>query len=188
MYFERLLARSGRRTVKDLFPNFSLFVHGGVNYAPYRARIEALIGGRVPSVELYPASEGFIAYQDRGSEEGLLLVIDNGIYFEFVPTSELGRPDAKRLSIDEVGIGVNYALVLHTNAGLWGYDIGDTVRFVSLTPPRIVVTGRTKHFTSAFGEHVIVSPRSFHPGRGFRIMSGSLSSRRRRRTWRSSRR
>ena len=155
MYFERTLERSGKRTVKEVFPNFSLFVYGGVNYGPYRKRMEALIGGSVPSLELFPASEGFIAYQDRESDEGLLLVIDNGIYFEFIPASEVGSPNARRLSIGEVELGVNYALVLNTNAGLWGYEIGDTVRFVSLAPPRILVTGRTKHFTSAFGEHVI---------------------------------
>lgn len=155
MYFERLLARTGKATVRNVFPHFSLFVYGGVNYAPYRSRMETLIGGAVDSVELFPASEGFIAYQDQGPGEGLLLVLDSGIFYEFIPTSELGRPDARRLSIGEVEQGVNYALVLHTNAGLWGYGIGDTVRFVSLMPPRVVVTGRTKHFTSAFGEHVI---------------------------------
>jgi hypothetical protein len=152
MYFERLLAHSGRRTVKEVFPNFSLFVYGGVNYEPYRTRMEALIGARVPSVELFPASEGFIAYQDQGPGEGLLLVIDNGIYFGFVP---MGGADRRPRSIGEVEINTQYAIVLYTNAGLWGYELGDTVRFVSLTPPRIVVTGRTKHFTSAFGEHVI---------------------------------
>ncbi|MBK7944578.1 MAG: GH3 auxin-responsive promoter family protein [Flavobacteriales bacterium] len=155
MYFERLLARTGKKNVREAFPSFSLFVYGGVNYAPYRARMESLIGGSVPSVELFPASEGFIAYQDKSNEEGLLLVLDNGIYYEYIPTCELGKPSPKRLSIAQVEVGVNYALVLHTNAGLWGYEIGDTVRFVSLSPPRIVVTGRTKHFTSAFGEHVI---------------------------------
>lgn len=152
MYFERLLMRTGKADVKSVFPNFSLFVYGGVNYAPYRSRMESLIGGSVPSVELFPASEGFIAYQDRSSEEGLLLVLDNGIYFGFVP---MHGNDHRPRSIGEVEINVQYALVLYTNAGLWGYEIGDTVKFVSLTPPRIVVTGRTKHFTSAFGEHVI---------------------------------
>ena len=168
MYFERLLARTGKATVKEVFPNFSLFVYGGVNYEPYRSRMEALIGGTMDRVETFPASEGFIAYQDQGPGEGLLLVLDNGIYFEFIPqtTAAVSRdaqspttnhqsPSQQRLSIGEVELGVNYALVLHTNAGLWGYEIGDTVKFVSLTPPRIVVTGRTKHFTSAFGEHVI---------------------------------
>lgn len=152
MYFERLLARTGKPTVKEVFPNFSLFVYGGVNYAPYRSRMEALIGERVPSVELFPASEGFIAYQDRSGEEGLLLVLDNGIYYGFTPVH---GDDHRPRSIAEVELGVQYALVLYTNAGLWGYEIGDTVKFVSLAPPRIVVTGRTKHFTSAFGEHVI---------------------------------
>ncbi len=176
MYFERLLARTGKTNVREVFPNFSLFVYGGVNYAPYRSRMETLIGGTVDSVELFPASEGFIAYQDQGPGEGMLLVLDNGIYYEFIPQSEpslvntAGNPQSpitdsrsliinprssQRLSIGEVELGVNYALVLHTNAGLWGYEIGDTVKFVSLSPPRIVVTGRTKHFTSAFGEHVI---------------------------------
>lgn len=155
MYFERLLARTGKPNVQAVFPHFSLFVYGGVNYLPYKARMEALIGGAVDSVELFPASEGFIAYQDQGPGEGLLLVLDNGIHYEFIPTAELGKPDAKRLTIGEVELGVNYALVLNTNAGLWGYQIGDTVKFVSLLPPRVVVTGRTKQFTSAFGEHVI---------------------------------
>ena len=159
MYFERLLARTGKRNVKEVFPQFSLFVYGGVNYAPYRDRMRTLIGSEVDSIELFPASEGFIAYQDRRDEEGLLLVVDNGIYYEFIPLGPPGsspvsdRP--QRIPLSEVKLGVNYALVLHTNAGLWGYEIGDTVRFVSLSPPRIVVTGRTKHFTSAFGEHVI---------------------------------
>ena len=159
MYFERLLARTGKRNVKEVFPQFSLFVYGGVNYTPYRDRMRTLIGGEVDSIELFPASEGFIAYQDRHDEEGLLLVVDNGIYYEFIPLGPPGsspvsdRP--QRIPLSEVKLGVNYALVLHTNAGLWGYEIGDTVRFVSLSPPRIVVTGRTKHFTSAFGEHVI---------------------------------
>ncbi len=152
MYFERLLARTGKATVKEVFPHFSLFVYGGVNYAPYRSRMEALIGGTVPSVELFPASEGFIAYQDRDNEDGLLLVLDNGIYFGFVP---MQGNDRRPRSIAEVELNTQYALVLYTNAGLWGYEIGDTVKFTSLTPPRIKVTGRTKHFTSAFGEHVI---------------------------------
>ena len=157
MYFERLLARTGKANVQEVFPNFSLFVYGGVNYAPYRSRMETLIGGSVPSVELFPASEGFIAYQDKTHEEGLLLVLDNGIYYGFLPMTGAGAGTgaSKPLSIADVQLGVQYALVLYTNAGLWGYEIGDTVKFVSLSPPRIVVTGRTKHYTSAFGEHVI---------------------------------
>ncbi|MBP8822120.1 MAG: GH3 auxin-responsive promoter family protein [Flavobacteriales bacterium] len=155
MYFERLLARTGKANVREVFPNFSLFVYGGVNYAPYRSRLESLIGGPVDSLEMFPASEGFLAYQDQGPGDGLLLVLGDGIYHEFIPLAELGTPGARRLSIGEVELGVNYALVLHTSAGLWGYELGDTVRFVSLDPPRVVVTGRTKHYTSAFGEHVI---------------------------------
>ncbi len=156
MYFERLLARTGKRTVKEVFPNFSLFVYGGVNYGPYRDRMRTLIGGDVDSIELFPASEGFIAYQDRHDQEGLLLVVDNGIYYGFLPMTGPGAgAGARPLSIAEVELNTQYALVLYTNAGLWGYEIGDTVKFVSLSPPRIVVTGRTKHFTSAFGEHVI---------------------------------
>jgi GH3 auxin-responsive promoter len=158
MYFERLLARTGKANVRAVFPNFSLFVYGGVNYSPYRDRMRTLIGGDVDSIELFPASEGFIAYQDQPNAEGLLLVVDNGIYYEFIPQGPPGTSPAAqptRLSLSDVQLGVNYALVLHTNAGLWGYEIGDTVKFVALSPPRIVVTGRTKHFTSAFGEHVI---------------------------------
>lgn len=159
MYFERLLARTGKRNVKEVFPHFSLFVYGGVSFAPYRERMRSLIGGNVDNIELFPASEGFIAYQDRHDEEGLLLVVDNGIYYEFIQIGPPGTSPAQasrsRLSLAEVQLGVHYALVLHTNAGLFGYQIGDTVRFVSLDPPRIVVTGRTKLFTSAFGEHVI---------------------------------
>ncbi len=156
MYFERLLARTGKPNVRSVFPHFSLFVYGGVNYVPYRERMHTLIGGEVDSVELFPASEGFIAYQDQAPGDGLLLVLDNGMYYGFMPTGPGVDPGDRRvLSIGEVEMGVQYALVLYTNAGLWGYEIGDTVRFVSLTPPRVVVTGRTKHFTSAFGEHVI---------------------------------
>jgi hypothetical protein len=154
--------------VKEVFPHFSLFVYGGVNYAPYRSRMEALIGGSVPSVELFPASEGFIAYQDKDNDEGLLLVLDNGIYFGFVP---MQGNDRRPRSIAEVELNTQYALVLYTNAGLWGYEIGDTVKFVPRSaPPRIKVTGRTKHFTSAFGEHVIAEEVEGRaegcPGRG----------------------
>lgn len=155
MYFERLLERSGKRDIRALFPNFSLFVYGGVNFAPYKARFDELIGASIPTVETYPASEGFIAYQDTQSEPGLRLTINDGIWYEFIPADRYFETNPPRLSLEEVQIGVNYALVLNTNAGLWGYSIGDTVKFVSLDPPRIVVTGRIKHFTSAFGEHVI---------------------------------
>jgi len=154
MYFDKLVMKTGM-PVKDIFPDFSLFVYGGVNYAPYRSQIERTIGKKTDSVELYPASEGFIAFQDLPDHEGLLLNLNSGIYYEFIPAADYFKPGVKRLTLAEVETGVNYALVLSTNAGLWGYSIGDTIRFVSLDPYRIVVTGRIKHFISAFGEHVI---------------------------------
>jgi GH3 auxin-responsive promoter len=155
MYYERLLERSGKKTVKELFPNFSLFVYGGVNFEPYRAKLEALVGGPVDSVETYPASEGFIAFQDTFPGQGLLLNTDAGIFFEFVKVEDIFEKNPARIWLNEVELGVNYAVVLNTNAGLWGYNIGDTVQFVSKNPYRIVVSGRVKHFISAFGEHVI---------------------------------
>jgi hypothetical protein len=155
MYYERLLQRSGKRFVKELFPNFNVFVYGGVNFEPYRAGLEALVGKRLDSVETYPASEGFIAFQDSQTEPGLLLNAASGIFFEFVPTDEVFNENPTRLSLAEVELGVNYALIINNNAGLWGYSIGDTVEFVSLNPYRLIVTGRVKHFISAFGEHVI---------------------------------
>lgn len=155
MYYERLLARSGKSTVLELFPNLEMFVYGGVNFEPYRKSLEALVGGRIPSVETYPASEGFIAFQDTQTEPGLLLNADSGIFFEFVPAGEIFDENPTRLSLGQVETGVNYAIILNTNAGLWGYNIGDTVEFVSLDPYRLRVTGRIKHFISAFGEHVI---------------------------------
>lgn len=155
MYFERLLAYTGKANVLEVFPNFSLFVFGGVAYAPYADRFSELIGGCVPRVETYPASEGFIAYQDGEPGQGLLVNSDDGLFLEFIPAEEYGRPGARRLGLGEVEMGVNYAVVVTSNAGLWAYDLGDTVRFVSLAPARVLVTGRIKHFTSAFGEHVI---------------------------------
>ena len=155
MYFEKLLLRTAKSSVLEVFPNFSLFVHGGVNYAPYRANMERLIGRAIPSVETFPASEGFFAYQDLTEKDGMLLVVDRGIYYEFIPAEDAHSSNPTRLSLVEVEIGRNYAMVLHTAAGLWGYQIGDMVRFTSLVPARIKVVGRTKHFTSAFGEHVI---------------------------------
>ncbi len=155
MYFERLLEKTGKSTVIEVFPNFSLFVYGGVNYEPYRAKFEKLIGKKIPSVELYPASEGFLAWQDSQDEDGLLLVLDQGVLFEFIPADSYFNDNPPRLGLDEVELDVNYAVVLSNNAGLWGYSIGDTVKFTSLDPPRVKVSGRIKHFTSAFGEHVI---------------------------------
>ncbi len=154
MYFDRIQARTGKK-IKDVFPDFSVFVYGGVNFEPYRAKLFESIGKKIDSIELYPASEGFIAYQDSQHEEGLLLVLNTGIFFEFIPAEEFFSEKPRRLSIAEVELGKNYALIINNNAGLWGYSIGDTIKFVSKNPYRIVVSGRIKHFISAFGEHVI---------------------------------
>ncbi len=154
MYFDRIQARTGKK-IKDVFPNFSMFVYGGVNFEPYRAKLFESIGKEIDSVETYPASEGFIAYQDSQRESGLLLLLNSGIFFEFIPTDEYFNENPTRLNIEEVELAKNYALVINSNAGLWGYSIGDTVKFVSKNPYRLVVTGRIKHFISAFGEHVI---------------------------------
>lgn len=155
MYYERLLDRTGENHIKDIFPNYSVFTYGGVNFEPYRQILENLVGKRLDSVETYPASEGFIAFQDQAENNGLLLNVQSGIFFEFIPLNEINNPNPTRVSLQDVELGVNYAIILNTNAGLWGYNIGDTVEFVSLAPYRIKVTGRIKHFISAFGEHVI---------------------------------
>ena len=154
MYFDRLTERSGKK-IKELFPDFSVLVHGGVNFEPYKARLFESIGGRVDHIETFPASEGFFAFQDTQTEEGLLLNTASGIFFEFVPAAEIFSEQPTRLSLHDVKAGENYALIINNNAGLWGYNIGDTVKFLSTNPYRMVVTGRTKHYISAFGEHVI---------------------------------
>ncbi len=155
MYFERLQARANGKTMKEIFPNLELLVMGGVHFGPYAQRFAQLLGGPVNRIELYPASEGFLAYQDVQDESGLLLLLNEGIFYEFIPADEYFSDHPQRLRLDAVELGVNYALVLSNNAGLWGYSIGDTIKFVSKNPYRIVVTGRIKHFISAFGEHVI---------------------------------
>ena len=154
MYFEKLQKKGGG-LIKDIFPKFDLFIYGGVNYEPYRKTFENLIGKKVDRIELYPASEGFIAYQDSQKEEGMLLCINHGIFYEFIPADEFFDKNPTRISLADVRVGINYVILLNTNAGLWGYNIGDTIRFVSVDPYRIMVSGRIKHFTSAFGEHVI---------------------------------
>ena len=154
MYFEKLQNRTGK-LIKDIFPKFDLFIYGGVNYEPYRQTFEKLIGKKVDGIELYPASEGFIAYQDSQTEKGMLLCVNHGIFYEFIPSEEFFNKNPTRISLADVEIGVNYVIILNTDAGLWGYNIGDTIKFVSIDPYRIVVSGRIKHFTSAFGEHVI---------------------------------
>ena len=155
MYYERLIERSGKSSVKEIFPNYNLFMYGGVNFEPYRAQLEGLIGESIPSVELYPASEGFIAYQVSQNEKGLLLNTRSGIFYEFIPVDEVHNENPSRLKLDQVELDKDYALIINNNAGLWGYSIGDSVRFVSLDPYKIIVSGRIKHFISAFGEHVI---------------------------------
>ncbi len=154
MYFERLVSKSGKK-VSDLFKNFNLFIYGGVNYEPYRNKFEELIGRKVDSIELFPASEGFFAFQDKQEEKGMLLLLNSGIFYEFIKADEFFNPNPKRFTIGEVKTGVNYVMIISTNAGLWAYNIGDTVMFTSTNPYRVVVTGRIKHFISAFGEHVI---------------------------------
>ncbi|MEC7769990.1 MAG: GH3 auxin-responsive promoter family protein [Bacteroidota bacterium] len=154
MYFERLNAKTGKK-VGELFKEFQLFIYGGVNYEPYRAKFENLIGRKVDSIELFPASEGFFAYQNSQKEKGMLLLLDAGIFYEFVKADEFFDENPKRLTIADVELDVDYAMVISTNAGLWGYNLGDTVRFISKDPYKIVVSGRIKHFISAFGEHVI---------------------------------
>ena len=154
MYFEKLSAK-GNKPVGEIFKNFNLFIYGGVNYEPYRAKFENLIGRKVDSVELFPASEGFFAYQDSQKEKGMLLLLNSGIFYEFIKAAEFFTENPRRYTIGEVELNVNYVLIISTNAGLWGYNIGDTVQFTSLKPYRVIVSGRIKHYISAFGEHVI---------------------------------
>ncbi len=154
MYFDRLHQKTGKR-IKDIFPHFSVLVHGGVNFEPYRNKLFETIGAPIHSIETFPASEGFMAFQDSQNAEGLLLNTNSGIFFEFIPAGEIFSNSPTRLSLKDVKVGENYALIVNNNAGLWGYNIGDTVKFVSTDPYRVVVTGRIKHFISAFGEHVI---------------------------------
>lgn len=154
MYFEKLQQNTGKK-VGDLFKNFNLFIYGGVNFEPYRAKFENLIGRKVDSIELFPASEGFFAFQDSQKEKGMLLLLNSGIFYEFVEASSFFDENPKRLTIGEVEIGINYVMIISTNAGLWAYNLGDTVQFTSTKPYRVIVSGRIKHFISAFGEHVI---------------------------------
>ena len=154
MYFEKLQESTAKK-VGDLFENFNLFIYGGVNFEPYRNKFEGLIGRKVDSIELYPASEGFFAFQDKQSAKGMLLLLNSGIFYEFVEADKFFTETPKRLTIGEVELGINYVLIISTNAGLWAYNLGDTIQFTSLKPYRVIVSGRIKHFISAFGEHVI---------------------------------
>ena len=154
MYFEKLIDKGGKK-VGELFKNFELFIFGGVNYEPYRSKFENLIGRKVDSIELYPASEGFFAFQDKQNQKGMLLQLNSGIFYEFIEADHFFEENPERIAIKDVKIGVNYVMIISTNAGLWAYNIGDTVEFTSLEPYRVIVSGRIKHFISAFGEHVI---------------------------------
>jgi hypothetical protein len=154
MYFEKL-QQKGNKPVGEIFKHFNLFIYGGVNFEPYRAKFENLIGRKVDSIELFPASEGFFAYQDSQKEKGMLLLLDGGIFYEFIKSEEFFTENPKRYTIGQVELNVNYVLIISTNAGLWAYNIGDTVQFTSLKPYRVIVSGRIKHYISAFGEHVI---------------------------------
>jgi phenylacetate-coenzyme A ligase PaaK-like adenylate-forming protein len=154
MYFEKLIEKTGK-PISEIFPNFNFFIYGGVNFEPYKNKFESLIGKKIDYIELYPASEGFIAYQDSQTEKGMLLQLNSGIFYEFIPALEFYDENPTRISLKDVKIDVNYVIILNTTAGLWGYNIGDTVEFTSTKPYRIKVTGRIKHFISAFGEHVI---------------------------------
>ena len=154
MYFEILIERNGKK-ITELFPNLQLIITGGVNFEPYREKMNELLGKPVDTIQTFPASEGFFAFQDDYQKEGLLLLTNHGIFYEFVPLEQYGKPNARRLTLKDVELNKDYALILTTNSGLWAYSIGDVVRFISKNPHRILVSGRTKHFTSAFGEHVI---------------------------------
>lgn len=154
MYFDNLEFKSGK-PIGKLFPKLQLLVHGGVNFSPYKDKLIKSIGREIDILETYPASEGFIAFQDNYQESGLYLNVNSGIFFEFVPVSEIHNQNPSRISLADVEVGVNYLILISSNAGLWAYNIGDTVKFVSTNPYKIVVTGRIKHFISAFGEHVI---------------------------------
>ena len=173
MYFEKLIEKTGKN-IASVFPKFSLFIHGGVNFKPYKKTFEKLVGKSVDSVELYPASEGFIAYQNSLKEKGLLLCVNHGIFYEFIVADSFYENKQKRISLEDVEIGVNYVIILNTTAGLYGYNIGDTIKFVSLDPYKIIVTGRIKHFTSAFGEHVIGEEVDFAINKAIKKLSAEI--------------
>lgn len=154
MFFERLEARTGNKPLQQ-WPNLQLFVQGGVDFSPYESVFDQYFEGKVDVLETFPASEGFFGLQDTLKNEGLLINLDGGIFYEFIPLEEYGSENPTRLHLGQIELGQQYALVVSTDAGLWSYDIGDTVKFVSKAPYRMKVTGRVKHFISAFGEHVI---------------------------------
>ena len=156
MYFEKIV-QIKKKTISEVFPELSLYVYGGVSYEPYKMMFEKLFGKNIDTLATFPASEGFFGYQDEFTEKApeLLLLLNNDIFYEFIKTEDFLRGDKKRISLEGVELNVNYLLIISTSAGLWAYNIGDTVKFTSLKPYRIIVTGRIKQFLSAFGEHVI---------------------------------
>lgn len=153
---KKILALTGKSTLKEVWPNLELYIHGGVSFTPYKEQFEKLIGSSIHYMDLYNASEGFFAAQDNLDEEGMLLFLQHGIFYEFLPIDEYGKKNPKTLGLAEVKTGENYALVISSNGGLWRYLIGDTVQFTSKYPFKIKVSGRIKHFINAFGEEVIV--------------------------------
>ena len=152
----RILSETNHTNLFELWPNLEVYFHGGVNFEPYRAKIEQSIGKKIDTIETYPASEGFIAFQDTQNEAGLLLNINAGIFFEFIPVENYFDEKPVRLTLAEIELEKNYALILSTNAGLWAYSIGDTIKFVNKERSEIIITGRTKHFLSLVGEHLSV--------------------------------
>ena len=157
MYFEKLLYLNNKQNISQLFEKFSLYIYGGVNYSPYEKIFNKLIGKKIDSIEYFPASEGFFAYQNNQNDKSLLLQYDSGIYFEFIKIEDFEKNNPERFNLSNIELNINYVLIVSTNAGLWAYNTGDTVMFTSLAPPKLLVTGRYKHFISAFGEHVIAS-------------------------------
>ena len=155
MYFERIQKAKGKK-IGEVFKNFNLFIYGGVNYEPYKEKFIDLIGRKVDSIEFYPASEGFFAFQNSQKSKDLLLLLNSGIFYEFISVEDFNQNINKRITVKDVKLNTNYVLIISTNAGLWAYNTGDTIIFTQLTPHKILVTGRVKHFISAFGEHVIV--------------------------------
>ena len=153
---KRILEITGKKTIKEVWPSLELYMHGGVSFVPYKKQFEQLIGEPINYLEMYNASEGFFAGQDDIDKEGMLLMCDHGIFYEFMPVEELEKENPKTIQLDKVEVGKNYAPVITTNGGLWRYLIGDTIQFTSLRPFRIKVSGRIKHYINAFGEEVII--------------------------------
>ena len=153
---KRILEITGKETLQQVWPNLELYIHGGVSFTPYREQFKKLIGGSINYLDMYNASEGFFAAQDNPNEEGMLLFLNHGIFYEFMPVEEYGKDDPETVGLDKVELNRNYAIVISTNGGLWRYLVGDTIQFCSLYPFKVKVSGRIRHFMNAFGEEVIV--------------------------------